>query len=1076
MEKIDRWAERVIELGLVMAVAVTPLIWMPWTSELFQTNKMYWVYVWAIVVAGAGGIKALSIKYQVSGIKRENQRVLTEWLTALRKLIPGRYFRINETSQPPELKSSLDSEDLVLTPGVGWNLICAFFGRHKVNKPQLLEMPNGKGEKSPAIKSVLLAEPVEARSIEALRLRSAIINKGMKFPWLPWLGLFLLSQVISIVWSIDRHVSVFGYYGRFNGGLLSSFAYVFLSLAAVAWLTKEKAVRIVKVSLLVAVMIALYGIGEHNGIDARYWVQDVRHRIFATMGQPNWLAAYLAMWIPVSLGISISKIKHQKSKIQIKNQNNFISRIKTRWVENREGKSGFKPIAWGFDFAQPRRWGYFLSFSILYLALLYTRSRSGFLGLVVGLWVFGVILIVTAVRKNMMNHIPTTNSRTRQHLVPTENLVTRTMVFIRRYMINHIPTQTSQRLVATRSLATILGASLLVLVTLGLLSSTPFTPSVFDWVRDYKTQRLQNEAAPRSYTSNDKETEEGEATETGPLIVTPSEDIRLIVWRGAIEAWKHRPVTGFGVETFAWAYYKYRPVEHNLTSEWDFLYNKAHNEYLNLLTTSGVLGVGTYLLLIGCFLGWFVKQVVISTDPADAGERRNLIHSRIPNQVGNDKTRSLDSPDEHRSSLGMTYSYLALGLFAGWVSLLVSNFFGFSTVTTGLGFFMFPALTWVLIREEEESLATEEPGDREIEKVEFRGLKRATNASRLIFGRIVNRFKGEDLSEEVKGPTKGSAIENYLNPVRKVNPSRLASAVIIGVTAFGLWLVVSWWRADLAYKQAEDYNREGKLSLALSAIRKALQLRPDEPIYADELADITSQLAKSSAGELTKEIEAEADTGAVVSEEVKVTPGEDMGEDRLAGTYKLTKDLADLAIQASNQALASSPNNVNFWKSRELIFLELADTAEILESEDERVNKEANRDNDAQFLMDEEGIQGGMIEEVDALKEAKKALEVARQLSPTDPKIVYNLALVAAREGDHQGAIKLAEQALELKPNYQDGLLAAAVFSHDEAIRDGQVVNPESLQTAIGYLEKLNNFYPDEAVKERLEKWRGEIN
>ena len=48
---------------------------------------------------------------------------------------------------------------------------------------------------------------------------------------------------------------------------------------------------------------------------------------------------------------------------------------------------------------------------------------------------------------------------------------------------------------------------------------------------------------------------------------------------------------------------------HNLTSEWDFLYNKAHNEYLNYLATTGLFGLGSYLLFIGVFLVWFVSRV-----------------------------------------------------------------------------------------------------------------------------------------------------------------------------------------------------------------------------------------------------------------------------------------------------------------------------------------------------------------------------------------------------------------------------------------------------------------------------------
>ena len=46
--------------------------------------------------------------------------------------------------------------------------------------------------------------------------------------------LFLLSQVISTIFSLDTHVSVWGYYSRFNGGLLSIFSYIFLYYAFVS--------------------------------------------------------------------------------------------------------------------------------------------------------------------------------------------------------------------------------------------------------------------------------------------------------------------------------------------------------------------------------------------------------------------------------------------------------------------------------------------------------------------------------------------------------------------------------------------------------------------------------------------------------------------------------------------------------------------------------------------------------------------------------------------------------------------------------------------------------------------------
>jgi O-antigen ligase len=134
------------------------------------------------------------------------------------------------------------------------------------------------------------------------------------------------------------------------------------------------------------------------------------------------------------------------------------------------------------------------------------------------------------------------------------------------------------------------------------------------------------------------------ALETGG---TESGTIRRIVWKGAFEIWKNYPLLGTGPETFAYAYSQFRPKEHNLVSEWDYIYNKAHNEYLNLAANTGTLGLMSYLILIGSAILLFIKK------------------GRI--------------------------EYLS-----GYVGLLISNFFGFSVVPTQLILFLFPAIVLTL--------------------------------------------------------------------------------------------------------------------------------------------------------------------------------------------------------------------------------------------------------------------------------------------------------------------------------------------------------------------------------------------
>ena len=156
---------------------------------------------------------------------------------------------------------------------------------------------------------------------------------------------------------------------------------------------------------------------------------------------------------------------------------------------------------------------------------------------------------------------------------------------------------------------------------------------------------------------------------------TKSEDIRLLVWEGAIDAWKANPIFGTGAETFAFAYYKYKPAGQNLTSEWNFLYNKAHNEYLNYLATTGIFGLGTYLLMIGSFLFLVIKNISKS--------------GSIPSQTQNSKPylAQLESTSARN---------LSLALLASYASILITNFFGFSVVVISIYLFMIPAFIFAL--------------------------------------------------------------------------------------------------------------------------------------------------------------------------------------------------------------------------------------------------------------------------------------------------------------------------------------------------------------------------------------------
>lgn len=418
------------------------------------------------------------------------------------------------------------------------------------------------------------------------------------------IALFLLSQIISTFFSIDPHVSLWGYYSRFNGGLFSIGSYIFLYYAFTTNLIlihtgrdneaqtyNPISYKLLATSLLSGLIVTLWGIPSHFGydptcllfrgkLDVSCWTESFQPtiRIFSTLGQPNWMGTFLAILIPISLGFGLFKLNENRKRLFT------ISCL--------------------------------LLAVLFYVALLWTRSQSSFLGLVLGMILLFGIIALHEIKKTSLSFKDLTKER-------TLGFIAVTIIFF-------------------------------VLATFFIGSPIPSFNKRFtlEAVKNSltKKQALQKEA------SQNQASEGFSANPNIELGGTESSKIRLIVWKGAIEIFKQNPFFGTGVETFAYAYYKVKPLEHNLTSEWDYLYNKAHNEYLNYLATTGGIGLATYLLMIAFFIFLFI--------------------------------RSLSKRSEN--------FFISSALGASYVAILVSNFFGFSVVIVNLFLFFIPAFFFEL--------------------------------------------------------------------------------------------------------------------------------------------------------------------------------------------------------------------------------------------------------------------------------------------------------------------------------------------------------------------------------------------
>ena len=536
--------------------------------------------------------------------------------------------------------------------------------------------------------------------------------------------LFLLAHIIATILSLDSRISWWGYYSRFNGGLLSILTYVLLYYAFVTNLGKKEVVRTLVVSLISGLIVALWGLPSHFGydptcllfrgtLDVSCWTDAFKPtiRIFSSLGQPAWLSAYLAILLPISMAMFLHSLKSQTIH---KKMNQELR------IMNNGSRKSLIPASL-----------FFILSLLFYMDLIFTNTRAGFLGFWAANGFFWAALFIS-------------------QSIPKKILIRSFFIFNLSFVIISF-----------------------------------FFGTTFAQLDRFTLPGLQNNGQSAQQTAQATKT----PTPVGDLGGTDSGQIRLLVWDGAIKAWLANPLFGTGVETFAFAYYQHRPEAHNLTSEWDYLYNKAHNEYLNYLTTTGAFGLGTYVLFIGLFLFLAAKKII----------------SNFKFQISNKKLDSLDIGNW----------ILEIGIISSFITLLITNFFGFSVVITNLYLFLIPGFFLVL------------------------------------HNKITAK---KSLSLSFSADSKHN--KNTISPYQW---TFISLCGILGI--YLLFLLLRFWQADISYALGSNLNRSGDVQAAYVKLSDAVRARPTEPVYQDEysinLATLGTALIQNN----------EATTGAQLAQE-----------------------------------------------------------------------------------------------------------------------------------------------------------------------------------------------------------------
>lgn len=180
---------------------------------------------------------------------------------------------------------------------------------------------------------------------------------------LPFAALVVV-YLIATVFSISPRISWLGSYPRLQGSYTFCCYVLIFAVGYSAMRSTEQVRRAVTAVIVTSVPVALYGLLQYFGLDPLLWGKHFARRISGQMGNPIFVAAYLIMAVPLTL----NRIIDCSASILKKDEHS------------------------GVDFIRAAL--YAVSLLLQLSAIILTSSRGPFIGLLIGLFVFGLIFLV----------------------------------------------------------------------------------------------------------------------------------------------------------------------------------------------------------------------------------------------------------------------------------------------------------------------------------------------------------------------------------------------------------------------------------------------------------------------------------------------------------------------------------------------------------------------------------------------------------------------------------------------------------------------------------------------------------
>jgi O-antigen ligase len=224
---------------------------------------------------------------------------------------------------------------------------------------------------------------------------------------------FLLTTTIATLTSVHVYTSFTGFYGRFEG-LTTWYLFGLLFFIATNYIRSfEQLKRVIVAAMSAAVLMSVYGVIQRHELDPYMWGGVITwQRVIGTIGQPNFLAAYILMAFFLTLVLFLGEKKAPaefdwSSQLIPLSYFVFSQLIYVIMIYSLQANdiliwyfgfglvtAGVLLFAYNYEKLHPLVLDLLLGacLVLIYICLLYTQSRGGYLGFFTGAVVFALIV------------------------------------------------------------------------------------------------------------------------------------------------------------------------------------------------------------------------------------------------------------------------------------------------------------------------------------------------------------------------------------------------------------------------------------------------------------------------------------------------------------------------------------------------------------------------------------------------------------------------------------------------------------------------------------------------------------